>query len=125
MKNWKVPKHTLNCLNGWLSPNGKLYPCESFGHTYLATQLIEHSYTDHGENTDLILEKLGWVKLHTEDLPNAESNWRMHILGSGLMTFDFSNLTNAQLDTILHWHEENKRQTIFLTLFEVKNRNLS
>src|SRR5574338_454504 len=38
----KLPKHTLNTKNGWLTPDGLLYPCSSWGHSSLYSKIVEN-----------------------------------------------------------------------------------
>lgn len=72
--------------NGWLSPDGKLYPCEYQGHIALAENLGL-------EGTDI--EDAGWIKLQ-------DGGWLypFYLRSQGV--------TQAQLDTLFDWHRANK-----------------
>lgn len=74
------PPHdpTLRTTTGWLSPTGKLYPCEYFEHDYTARSL-GFRQTLRGDNG-------GFVKLQ---------------IGEWLQPY--GDLTQAQIDTIFDW----------------------
>ena len=107
-----LPKPTIQTLNGWLSPEGMLYPCHSGGHHALSELLITKAHGTINPDIDpqRILEKLGWAKLASDrELP--VSLWMGHRRGSGDITWDPDELTNAQFTTVIEWHELYQRKT--------------
>jgi hypothetical protein len=88
------PSHTLHCNNGWLSPEGELYPCLFAGHTRLGQTLEKMhgaKFFDHR-----YMEKLGWIKLST-----SLAGWYQWIP-------EDATPTQAQIDTIYEWCKVNK-----------------
>lgn len=48
---------------GWISPSGKFYTCNPWGHSGLAKRLSAKFFGDI-ENPELTLEKTGWIKVY-------------------------------------------------------------
>jgi len=59
--------------SGWLSPDGKFYPCPYWGHENLALALVEEEYDDHeGHGGSIALERRGWVKFAKSSLTDEQ-----------------------------------------------------
>lgn len=52
---------------GWLSPDGKFYPCKYHEHRGLAKSLSAHYYNDI-DNGERKLETEGWIKVYADGL---------------------------------------------------------
>lgn len=104
----------IQTLNGWLSPEGKLFPCETTKHYELATELaIMLGF--HDADPQRCLERLGWAKLAADEHNVA---WFIHRRGSGVITFDHTELTDRQLVTVMQWHEVQQRTSPLLALID-------
>lgn len=84
------PDKELAGINGWISPEGKLYSCNYMGHVNLAHRL---------DKTEAVLEK-SWVKLQSCNDPMAPferpgDHDFIHIPDRGV--------TQAQLNTMNRW----------------------
>jgi hypothetical protein len=86
-----LPEPTLDAEDGWLSPDGKLYPCGMEQHNSLQYDLEEHLGVED-------LEKAGWIKL---------SGGKIYATGQkiGWYLDDETNNppTQSQLNTIFDW----------------------
>jgi len=74
MDKWPIPEPdpSMKPKAGWLSPDGRFYPCIYMGHGWLAFKLVEGSddlrSRAAGKDPERYLETAGWVKLaHTTD----------------------------------------------------------
>lgn len=74
MDRWPIPDAdpSMKPKAGWLSPDGRFYPCIYMGHGWLAFKLVEGSddlrRRATGKDPERFLETEGWVKLaHTSD----------------------------------------------------------
>lgn len=65
--------------HAWLEPNGRLHPCELWGHDEFAFSI--------SSNSEMLIKK-GWVRL-------SEGDWQSNIV------------TQSQLDTIADWYFAN------------------
>jgi hypothetical protein len=82
------PHHTLQCDNGWLSPEGELYPCTFATHLRLA-EIIEKMIG--GIFDHRYMEKIGWIKLSI-----TQAGWYQWLPEN-------ANPTQTQIDTIYDW----------------------
>lgn len=99
----------MEYLNGWLSPEGKFYPCEYQGHEYLANKLEEElnlpfrediwKRRAHGEE---LLEILHWIKLHAT--PWGKGNIFKYSYEE-VITYDQVNFLNSVRDKMVDQQE--------------------
>jgi len=86
----EVPKPSLCCNWGWLSPDGDLYGCIYMNHIHLQYALEKkYGIAD--------LERAGWIKLGSS-VDESGEKW--------LDCFYGLEPTQRQLDTILDWCEK-------------------
>lgn len=55
-----------SCWFGWVSPEGRIFPCEYYGHMEQAQKIVKHDFPNCGaqtKNPELFLEQRGWAKV--------------------------------------------------------------
>jgi hypothetical protein len=82
-----LPEPTLDATQGWLSPDGELYPCRTEGHNELQV-LLERTFGIAD------LEKAGWMHLQPTRRFKTSERW---LLSEG------SEPTQRQMDAIFDW----------------------
>lgn len=86
------PDPTLSALNGWISPDGKFYPCPGYGQHEDTADRLGHTG---GE-----LEKEGWIKIQDNQDERA-------LKDIGCISWNMNNdrltATQAQIDTVFGW----------------------
>ena len=51
-------------MHGWLSPDGKFYPCQWMEHIWVARVLLYDMFGEEGRDKDEgKLEDMGWIKI--------------------------------------------------------------
>ena len=100
LKEVPKPDNGMRSRNGWLSPDGKFYPCGFMGHVRLAAAL-----SDGGEPQ---LEK-AWVKIQDSHDPNAVIE-RIKRPGSDFVHIPDRGVTQAQLNAMQRWCEKHGRE---------------
>ncbi len=98
-----LPEPSLECFNGWLSPDGRIYPCLTGNHIPLAQQLAAR-YQLGDEDGERLLTRAGWAKLMTRYATGALPVWLFHTLITGAIHGDFDRLTPAQQRAMREWH---------------------
>jgi len=89
----------MNGMNGWLSPDGKFYPCAFMGHGRLADAL---------NSTEAELEK-AWVKIQDSHDTNSVIT-RVKYAGSDFPHIPSRGVTQAQLNAMQKWCEVHHRE---------------
>ena len=92
-------KTQLKAINGWLSPDGQLFPCKWRQHSELGISL--------GFNGEAEMELKGWAKL-------TQMKWL--IKGR----YKKIELTDKQITTVNQWHDSNELNRDFYE-FQQKN----
>lgn len=104
-------REKLYTMEGWLSPSGKLYYCNGYGHEYLA-DLIEEELggkCDRVRPSDWVREK-GWIKLHYPE--------------GFIVTWEsLPDPTQKQLNFMFDYIEKNKLDQDLYQSLEVRERN--
>lgn len=87
------------CWFGWISPDGRTFPCDYHGHFDLAKKLVE-ALGNHSDrpmlNPELFLEQHGWVKV-TKDPFGPAGKLRSAILASRMYITRMQAKTLADL----------------------------
>lgn len=101
----------LRVMQGWLSPSGKLYYCNGYGHEYLA-DLIEEELggkCDRYSATAWAMSE-GWIKLHYPE-------------GFILWQYQYPEPTQKQLDFMFDYIEKHKLTQDLFKGLEARERN--
>lgn len=93
------PDLTFEADTGWLSPDGKLYPCEYHEHERLALQL--------GLDYSLLHGVRGWVHLNEGLWRDPNMHSRLRNDGDGEPP---SELSQAQIDAIFDWCQKHRKK---------------
>lgn len=84
----KLPAHNLQHYDGWLSPDGELIGCATWGHEMAACEIAGIlGYEPYGDH----IRKHGWIKLFYK---LGKTTWELA---------DNNELSQRQRDTIYEW----------------------
>lgn len=116
--------NTTCALNGWLSPDGKLYPCEAGEHWQCCDKIIKDLFRETRGDPMIAIVRLGWVKLQT-DTTLKHSSWVAHQRNTGAHSFRVEDLTTRQIEVIITWTQLSGRRSPLACMLENREREMA